>query len=227
MLTILSHDAGTLNYGYCVNRYNDKNFEVLEKGMIKHRISAVHEGLDDAVSGYLEEVDQIVKRHQVNHMCFERFQARSTGLYNVIECINLMIGSLLGEYRKSITFDGFYASNWKNGVNAKLKKIFDYKLDIGPPNYPKHLVVTKGQREKMSKEAYRVILDERAVINEARKILPSGYRNLFPGVPDHMVDAFFINLCGWYRKQGLVPFAGVDREWFELAGRAVSLQTSR
>lgn len=216
-LIILSHDPGTSSYGWCVNQYEPEGFKVLEVGMMHHRVSAIHEGLNEASAAYLEEVDGIVRRNGVTHMCFERFQARNAGLYNIIECVNLMMGVLIGNYR-TMTFDAFYASVWKNSVNRRLEDQFGFKLDVPPAKLPP---LTKEMKAKIGPEESAKIQAERTRLTKERSALPSGYRNLFPQVPDHMVDAFFINVCGWYRKTGKKPFEGLLAPWFEAAGRMV------
>lgn len=217
-MIILSHDPGTASYGWSVVGYQPGGFKVLEVGMMHHRVSAIHEGLNDTSAAYLEEVDGIVRRHQVTHMVFERFQARNAGLYNIIECVNLMMGILIGNYRTAIRFDAFYASVWKNSVNRRLEAQFGYKLDIPPAKLPP---LTKDMKAKLPKEKVTEIQAERTRLQEDRKTLHSGYRDLFPGVPDHIVDAFFINICGWFRACGKKPFDGLGPEWFKAAGEMV------
>ena len=130
-------DPGTNNYAYSVIRVklNPFRYEILEHGMIKHRVKEMNGlgvGLD--MKRFAGEIRKLKRKYNIDFAIAERFMTRGHG-GTTIEAISAMLGIVGLIFGTECCF--ISAAVWKNAFNKlyDLKKVYTELLKYGIENH--------------------------------------------------------------------------------------------
>lgn len=120
---ILSFDPGVKNFGFCLTKVTDKNYQILDRGILKHTVSNLKGEQCIQSINMILEINRILRKNLLKIgglelVVAERFMARgmrqTTG-----EMITFMIG-MLNLLFITPGMELVTASTWKNQANRHL-----------------------------------------------------------------------------------------------------------
>lgn len=128
-LRILALDPGTKNFGIAVVEYcpDKQRLKLIGTNLLANTITQPQAYLQEQNKYFRQELKELERKYGPFDLWIaERFQSRGRGGGNAIECINLMVGSVLSLWpNKEQTF--ITASTWKNCANRSfsLDDVYD------------------------------------------------------------------------------------------------------
>jgi hypothetical protein len=123
-IRILSMDPGTANFAWSVlEACPDSPPKLLGYGMVKNTIVTMTGNMVNPIGKFVAEIHSICEEFGVKAVIMERFMFRRGLNGSTMECVNTMIGAVLGYVHECFPNNTatltIPASQWKNAYNSK------------------------------------------------------------------------------------------------------------
>lgn len=119
MLTLLSSDPGSTNYGFAVVQFkkdgDDLRFRIVENGLCRSTVNSLKDSktLASQLTEYEKFIRALITKHNADGLCAERYMTRGIN-GPTVEYVNFMLGVMMQSSKLPVRL--WPAVVWKNAM---------------------------------------------------------------------------------------------------------------